>query len=68
VNRSKSRQPLPAESPRGYSPAWLAKRWNCCRQTIYNMLRDGELHSYTVRGCRRIPLSEIERIEAGGEV
>ena len=48
-----------------YSPAKLAHRWDCCRQTIYNMIHDGQLHSFKVRNSRLIPLSEVERIERG---
>lgn len=47
------------------SPAHLAQRWDCCRQTVYNMIHDGQLHSFKVRNRRLIPLSEIERIESG---
>lgn len=58
--------------PEGYkghaalSPNELAARWGKCRQTIYNMIDAGELHSFKVRNSRLIPLSEIERIEKGG--
>ena len=58
---------LPADDRRAFSPARLAKRWGCCRQTIYNMIKDGELCSFKVRNSRLIPLYEIERIERGGE-
>ena len=47
------------------SPATLAKRWGKCRQTIYNMIDAGELHSFKVRNSRLIPISEVERIERG---
>lgn len=49
-----------------FSPAELAQRWNCCRQSIYNAINSGELHSFKFRSRRLIPLSEIERIERGG--
>lgn len=48
------------------SPAHLARRWGKCRQTIYNMINAGELHSFKVRNSRLILFSEIERIERGG--
>jgi len=48
------------------SPAHLARRWGKCRQTIYNMIDAGELHSFKVRNSRLILFSEIERIERGG--
>lgn len=58
-----------AAHPKGqkvvFSPAALAKRWDCCRQTIYNMIDDGQLHSFKVRNRRLIPMGEVERIENG---
>jgi excisionase family DNA binding protein len=47
------------------SPAQLAARWGCCRQSIYNAISDGELHSFKFRNRRLISLSEVERIERG---
>lgn len=58
-------KPLLIDAPCALSPARLAQRWDCCRQTIYNMIHDGELRSFKVRNSRLIPLSEIERIERG---
>jgi hypothetical protein len=56
----------PVKDPqRVLSPAGLAARWGKCRQTIYNMIQDGELRSFKVRNNRLILLSEIERIEHG---
>jgi hypothetical protein len=57
--------PPPMDTPSAVSPAALAKRWGKCRQTIYNMIDAGELHSFKVRNSRLIHLSEIERIEKG---
>jgi len=54
-----------AEARSAVSPAHLAQRWGKCRQTIYNMIDAGELHSFKVRNSRLIPMSEIERIERG---
>jgi excisionase family DNA binding protein len=54
--------------PKGHaalSPNELAARWGKCRQTVYNMIDAGELHSFKVRNSRLILLSEIERIEKG---
>jgi excisionase family DNA binding protein len=48
------------------SPAHLAQRWGKCRQTIYNLITAGELHSFKVGNSVLIPHSEIERIERGG--
>ena len=65
MHETKREKTSPNKAPESLSPAKLAQRWGCCRQTIYNMINDDELHSFTVRGCRRIPFSEIERVEAG---
>lgn len=53
------------EAAKACSPTALANRWGCSRQTIYNMIRDGELRSFKVRNSRLILLSEIHRIENG---
>jgi hypothetical protein len=58
-------EPLPIDALSAVSPAALARRWGKCRQSIYNMINDGELHSFKVRNSRLISLSEIERIEKG---
>ncbi len=63
---SKNATRLPIDARSAVSPAHLAQRWGKCRQTIYNMIEAGELHSFKVRNSRLIPLSEIERIERGG--
>lgn len=47
------------------TPGELASRWGKCRQTIYNMINNDELHSFKVRNSRLIPISEVERIERG---
>jgi excisionase family DNA binding protein len=57
-----------AAHPKGtavLTPQELATRWGKCRQTIYNMIEDGQLHSFKVRNSRLIPLSEVIRIEQG---
>ena len=36
-------------APNAMSPGALARRWDCCRQTIYNMINDDELRSFKVR-------------------
>ena len=56
---------LSIDVPSAVSPAALARRWDCCRQTIYNMIDNDQLHSFKVRNRRLIPFSEIERIERG---
>jgi len=65
VTENQTAEPLPIDAPSAVSPARLARRWGKCRQTIYNMIDAGELHSFKVRNSRLIPLSEIERIEKG---
>lgn len=55
------------KAEKAFSPTALSSRWGCSRQTIYNMIRDGELRSFKVRNSRLILLSEICRIEEGGE-
>jgi len=62
---SQTATPLPIDARSAVSPAALARRWGMCRQSIYNMINDGELHSFKVRNSRLIPLTEIERIEKG---
>ena len=62
---SQTAEPLPIDARSAVSPAHLARRWGKCRQTIYNMIDAGELHSFKVRNSRLISLSEIERIEKG---
>lgn len=63
ANQTAEHPALDAQS--AVSPAHLARRWGKCRQTIYNMIDAGELHSFKVRNSRLIPLSEIERVEKG---
>ena len=65
---SQTASTLPIDARSAVSPAALAQRWGKCRQTIYNMIDAGELHSFKVRNSRLIPLSEIERIEKGEAV
>jgi len=66
VTENQTAVPLPIDALSAVSPAHLARRWGKCRQTIYNMINAGELHSFKVRNSRLIPLTEIERIERGG--
>lgn len=65
MTTNQTAEPLPIDARSAVSPAHLAKRWGKCRQTIYNMIDAGELHSFKVRNSRLISLSEIERIERG---
>lgn len=53
------------ETPPALSFNELATRWGVTRQTLYNMLESGELHTFKVRDCRRVAWSEVQRIESG---
>ena len=44
----------------------LASRWRCHRNTIYKMIRDGELRSIRIRNTHLIAEEEIHRIESNG--
>lgn len=47
-----------------YSPATLAKRWECSERTIRNMISDGELPYFRVRGkLFRIRAVDVEEYE-----
>ena len=52
-----------------YSIPELAKRWNCSRATVYNVLRESELKVLTVaqksakKGKWNVPASIVEHIE-----
>jgi len=60
-----TKQTAQTEPRSALSPQQLAARWGKCRQTIHNMISDGELQSFKVRNSRLIPLAEVERIEKG---
>ena len=44
----------------------LASRWRCHRNTIYKMLRDGQLRSFRVRRTHMISSDEVQRVESQG--
>lgn len=52
-----------------YSIPDLAKRWNCSRATVYNVLRESELKALNVaqkntkKGKWNVPAAVVERIE-----
>lgn len=48
--------------PLGVPPAQAARLLACTRQTIYRLLRDGELDSFKVRGARRVSMESIKRL------
>lgn len=50
--------------PRAFSPATLAKRWQCTDNTIRNLVRRGELEAFNAGKLIRISLQEVERYEA----
>ena len=54
-----------AETPPALSFNELAARWGVTRQTLYNMISSGQLHTFKVRECRRVAWSEVQRIEQG---
>ena len=49
------------------SPAELAFRWGKSRQHIHDLITRNELRSFKTGRSRLISMSEIERIEGGGE-
>lgn len=65
MHENQSAANLANPAPQVLTPAELAARWGKCRQTIYNMIHDGELHSFKVRNSRLISLDEVNRIERG---
>jgi len=60
---------LDAEShqsmPRPYTVRSLAERWSCSEGMIRKMIKDGTLQCFTIGTLIRIPVAEVERIEAG---
>lgn len=42
----------------------LAERWKCSRGQLYAMVRQGKLKAFHVGALIRIPLAEVERVEA----
>ncbi len=42
----------------------LALRWRCHRNTIYKMLRDGQLQSFRVRRNHLVTGEEVHRVES----
>ena len=48
-----------------YDVKATAKRLNVSSKTVYKLILAGELHSFHAGRSLRIPLSEIERYEAG---
>ena len=48
----------------------VARRWGCSRQHVYNKIDQGDLKAFRfgLSRCVFIPLSEVERIERGGEL
>jgi hypothetical protein len=43
----------------------LARRWECTRQHLYNMEKDGELKTFKLRNCKRVTGAEVIRHEKG---
>lgn len=59
---------LTADTPEGhapvYSPATLAKRWDCSERTIRNLIASGELPHFRIRKLFRIRAVDVEHYEA----
>jgi excisionase family DNA binding protein len=54
----------PPSHPNVYSPATLAKRWECSERTIRNLIASGELPHFRVRKLFRIRAVDVEEYEA----
>ncbi len=46
-----------------FTPITLAKRWDCSPSHIRNMIRRGELKSFSLGRYTRISATEVDRIE-----
>ncbi len=53
------------EERKALSPINLARRWDCSRQHIYNLISRGDLRAFKSGAHDRITVAEIERIERG---
>jgi excisionase family DNA binding protein len=53
-----SAQPLPL----AFRPLAAAQMLSICKTTLYRMIKDGQITPIEIRGHRRIPRAEIERI------
>ena len=53
------------EPPLAYSPGDAARMLGCSRDTIYTLMRRGELQSYKVGGMRRIKRSDLLALLGG---
>jgi excisionase family DNA binding protein len=57
--------PVSGPHPTVYSPATLAKRWECSENTIRNLIRRGELPHFRLGGkLFRIRVKDVEDYEA----
>ncbi|WP_416351234.1 excisionase family DNA-binding protein [Celeribacter halophilus] len=46
-----------------YTPQQLAKRWNCCTNTVRNAIISGELRAFRVGRLFRIPEESVINFE-----
>lgn len=53
-------------TPPALSVRSLASRWGCSEGVVRKVIATGGLHAFRVGTLIRIPLSEVERYEAGG--
>ena len=50
---------------KAYTVTSLAERWDCSKDVLYDMLRDGRLRAFRVGKALRISPEEVRRIEEG---
>ena len=55
-----------ALTPRPFTPAALAERWDCSEKHVRSLIRKGALSAFQVGSLWRIPYSEVERYECSG--
>jgi excisionase family DNA binding protein len=60
-------KPKPEKPKRNLTPKQAAERLNCCKLTIHRLIKKGKLRAFHLsKRSVRIPVSEIERLEAHG--
>ena len=42
----------------------LTSRWRCHRNTIYKMIRDGQVKAFKIRRDHRVSIEEVQRVES----
>ena len=51
------------EEPAVFTPEQLATRWQVHVETVYRRLREGDISFFNIGRQKRIPASEVRRIE-----